>query len=270
MKRIVAIALAIALACAALLLGSCGAGSRSATLLIYMCGSSLESGYGIASQNIDELLAADIPANMHVVIQTGGCTAWQGHGIPADKLARYEVKDHKLTEVGQLELASMGESSTLADFVGFGIKEYPADRTMLLLWDHGGGTLKGACFDENYGSDKLTVPEMAQGLKDGLAGKRLSAIGFDACLMADYEVAQASAPYADMLVASQALEMGAGWDYAALVKSLSQSGDSKALGQSICDAYLAKCAESGKELFQKGYSRSISEQDLSWQRMLWR
>ena len=258
MRRFIAYTLAIALAYTVLLLASCGAGERSATLLVYMCGSSLESNYGIASSNIDELINADIPANVRVVIQTGGCRAWQSHGIPADKLARYEVRNHELTEVAQLDPASMGEASTLADFVSFGMKEYPAERTMLLLWDHGGGTLKGACFDENHGSDKLTVPEMEQGLKDGLAGKRLSAIGFDACLMADYEVAQATAPYADLLIASQALEMGAGWDYASLVKALSQAGDSKALGQSVCDAYLAKCAASDKDA-----SATLSAVDLT-------
>lgn len=257
MKRIAAFALTGLLACAALLLASCG-NAPSTTLLVYLCGSSLESDYGIASENIDELLNADIPANMHVVIETGGCDSWQSHDIPSDKLARYEVKDHELVEVGQLDLASMGEASTLSDFINFGTTTYPADRTMLLLWDHGGGTLKGACFDEKFGDDKLTLPEMAQGLEEGLAGKRLTAIGFDACLMADYEVAQAAAPHADLLVASQAVEMGAGWDYAALVKTLSQPTDPKALGTSICDAYLAKCAASGKDA-----SATLSAVDLT-------
>ena len=258
MKHVFTVVFAAALACTALLLAACGAGGRSATLLVYMCGSNLESSYGIASQNIDELLDADIPENVHVVIETGGCNAWQSHGIPADKLARYEVKDHKLVEIEQLDAASMGEASTLADFVSFGMNGYPADRTMLLLWDHGGGTLKGACFDEKFGDDKLTLPEMKQGLQDGLAGKRLSVIGFDACLMADYEVAQATAPHADLLIASQALEMGSGWDYATLVKALSQAGDSKALAKSVCDSYLEKCAASGKEA-----SATLSAIDLT-------
>lgn len=43
------------------------------TLLIYMCGSSLESKNGSASDDISELLSAEIPDKVNVVLETGGC-----------------------------------------------------------------------------------------------------------------------------------------------------------------------------------------------------
>ncbi|MBE5898057.1 MAG: hypothetical protein E7279_00470 [Lachnospiraceae bacterium] len=122
---------------------SCSKAPSSATLLIYMCGSDLESKTGIASENINELLSANIPDNVNVIIETGGSTKWQSNNIPSDKIMRYVVKDHRLQEIASLDDACMGSADTLQSFVEFGTTAYPSDNTMLLLWDHGGGTVKG-------------------------------------------------------------------------------------------------------------------------------
>ena len=59
----------------------------------------------------------------------------------------------------------------------------------------------------------------AGGIGDGLVRAQLDRfdlIGFDACLMATYEIAAVLAPFADTLLASEELEPGHGWDYRAL------------------------------------------------------
>ena len=88
-----------------------------ATLLIYMCGSSLETTGGSATANIRELLGARIDDGANIVIQTGGARKWRGFDIPSDRLARYSVQGGELVEVGETALANMGEAKTLADFV---------------------------------------------------------------------------------------------------------------------------------------------------------
>lgn len=236
---------------------SCSKAPSSATLLIYMCGSDLESKTGIASENIKELLDSNIPNNVNVVIQTGGANKWQENDIPNDKIVRYLVKDHKLQELARLDDANMGDSNTLCDFVEFGITTYPSDNTMLLLWDHGGGTVKGVCFDEKYGNDTLTIPEMEEALDKGLNGKRLSVVGFDACLMADYEVAKALSKFSDMLIASQNYEVGLGWDYSTIGKSLSKK-TGKDLAKDICDGYMDKCTK-----VDKASTATLSAVDLT-------
>ncbi|HBB60542.1 MAG TPA: hypothetical protein DCZ61_01955 [Lachnospiraceae bacterium] len=50
--------------------------TTSCSIYIYMCGSNLESTYGIAKQNIDELLQAEIPKNTNVLLETGGSSRW--------------------------------------------------------------------------------------------------------------------------------------------------------------------------------------------------
>ena len=89
---------------------SCSKAPPSATLLIYMCGSDLESKTGIASENIKELLDSNIPDNVNVVIQTGGSNNWQSNNIPNDKIMRYVVKEHKLQELARLDDANMDMS----------------------------------------------------------------------------------------------------------------------------------------------------------------
>jgi hypothetical protein len=60
--------------------------------------------------------------------------------------------------------------------------------------------------------------EAGLNVPDPITGGRLKLdiIGFDACLMAMYEVGSTLAPYAHYLLASELLEPGHGWDYASL------------------------------------------------------
>ena len=228
-----------------LALCSCSKGPSSVTLLIYMCGSDLESQTGIASENLQELMSSDLPDNVRIIVQTGGANKWLSNNIPSDKIMRYEVKKGELKELSRLDDANMGDGSTLEDFVRWGTNTFPAENTMLLLWDHGGGTIKGACYDQKYSNDAITLAELKDALNKSLNGKKLSIVGFDACLMGDYEVADALAPYADMMIASQNYEVGLGWDYTTIAKSLSTKTGAD-LAKDICMNYLTKCEKADK------------------------
>eukprot|EP00879_Flechtneria_rotunda_P026132 GHRR01027837.1.p1 GENE.GHRR01027837.1~~GHRR01027837.1.p1 ORF type:complete len:184 (-),score=53.04 GHRR01027837.1:485-1036(-) len=68
---------------------------------------------------------------------------------------------------------------------------------------------------------------LANGLKHPTTGDPvvLDIIGFDACLMAMYEVATSLAPFARHLLVSELLEPGHGWDYARPIGSITQQMD---------------------------------------------
>ena len=51
----------------------------------------------------------------------------------------------------------MGEAQTLADFVACGLANSPAENMGLVFWNHGGGSISGVCFDENYDKDSLSL-----------------------------------------------------------------------------------------------------------------
>lgn len=129
-----------------------------------------------------------------------------------------EVRQDEFVVIDELGELDTGEPDTLASFIETAVAEYPAENYALVLWDHGGGWL-GMGADETDGEDGLELDEISQGIGAGLAGAgvdKLDLLGFDACLMATFEVASTLAPYADYLVASEEVEPGHGWNYTEL------------------------------------------------------
>jgi len=217
------------------------------TVFIYMCGTDLESEDGSASANLNEICRPRATEEINVVVQTGGTKNWRLNGIPEDRLARYEVDGERLHCMAQLPLASMGDGDTLSDFLRWGIETFPAEKYMLVLWNHGGGTLGGVCYDELFGSDSLELDEVADALDETDA--MFEVIGFDACLMATLENAAAVSGYGRCMVASEEFEPGGGWNYADMLDYLSRNPDigGVQLGRRICDGYYQKCIKSGSE-----------------------
>ena len=155
----------------------------------------------------------------------------------------------EITPGGAEELEDLGDVNTgdpqvLADFIARGVAEYPADNYALIVSDHG-ASWPGVGGDESAEEDTLTLAEISDGISAGLADaglERLDLLGFDACLMATYEVASALAPLADRMLASQELEPGHGWDYSALdVAARGATVDE--LGGALIDGFEAQAQE---------------------------
>ena len=66
------------------------------TVMIYMCGSNLETTFGVATKNIAEMLSVKLPKGVNVVIETGGAKKWRDYDISNEKISRYTVKNGKL------------------------------------------------------------------------------------------------------------------------------------------------------------------------------
>lgn len=173
---------------------------------------------------------------------------------PAVDLADWEdtvsflvEKDH-LQVVDELGERNMGDPATLADFVADTAAQFPADNYGLVLWDHGGGWI-GMGPDETDDYDILSVPEIGQGIADGLerAGiDKLDLLGFDACLMATYEVASVMADHADYMVASQEVEPGHGWNYEELaVIADNPQATAPELGEAMVEGFALQADEEG-------------------------
>lgn len=101
--------------------------------------------------------------------------------------------------------------------------------------------MRGVCMDGTTGN-YLTNQKMELALHEistRLLGRRkLNILGFDACLMSMVEVANITKKYADIMVGSQEVELGTGWNYARVLqpftsKNLSCIG----FAQSIVGAY---------------------------------
>lgn len=213
----------------------------------YLCGSDLESEGGFATGDLNELLEVALPENVTVVIETGGAAQWQNEVIDGSLLQRYVYDSEGLTLVDEQPSASMGDSETLEEFLRFARENYPADRTAVVFWNHGGGSVSGASFDELYDYDSLTLGEMYEAFsavwEPDTEDPPLELVGFDTCLMATVDTAYTFCDLSHYLVASEETEPANGWYYSQWVQALADdpSMDGAALGKVICDAYYEGC-----------------------------
>ena len=251
------------------------------TVMFYMCGSDLESKYGYASGNLVEIANTHDLATLfrsqaeklgiesqeplrevNVVLQTGGCREWHNMEktakttdtqIRTDVLQRWHYDPYEDVSTAEIRLqqevplASMSDPETLSDFIRWSVEEYPAEKYMLVLWDHGGGSRTGIFVDELYDGDILYLYELGQALKE--CGVKIDTVLFDACMMANLETACMIKDYARWMIASEEVVTGEGTAIGEWMKELCTRPDmdGSKLGRIICDSSQEKCAMLGDE-----------------------
>ena len=180
---------------------------------------------GCASTDIGEMTADVWSDNISVVIQAGGATHWTNQMINPNRTQRFLYKNGSFDEVSNLPLQKATDPETLAEFLRFCDKEYPADHRILVLWDHGAGAF-GYAMDSIYG-DSFSLKDVRKALTSvyGTEGGKapFDIIGFDACLMSTLEVTHALSGFADYYCLSEESEPGDGWDYTPLLKTMSEN-----------------------------------------------
>lgn len=222
------------------------------TIFVYLCGTDLESsGQGSASSDIEQMLNAKGSDKVRFVIQTGGTSKWTNENISADKAQRFVVQNGEMELADTAELTNMGDSSTLSGFLKWGVEKYPAAKMGLVVWDHGGGSISGACVDELNNGDTLTLTEFNTALSDvyNSMTDQFEFIGFDCCLMGTAETANIFATYARYFYGSQECEPGSGWDYTTYGTYLAENPTANGgdLGKVIADSFYQECASVGQE-----------------------
>ena len=216
---------------------------NTATVMVYMCGSDLESRSGMGTSDLQEMIKSGLSDNVNLLIYTGGAKKWQNSVMSATSNQIYQVK----TENGQTGLErlvdndgnkAMSDPATLTSFIKYCTKNFPSNRNILILWDHGAGTVNGYAYDEKHPQEGyMSLSEIKKALKD--AKVQFDFIGFDACLMATLETGLMLNDYADYLVASEETEPGTGWYYTNWLKLLSNDPaiSTPVLGKQIADDF---------------------------------
>ncbi|MBR7088237.1 MAG: hypothetical protein IKI38_02680 [Mogibacterium sp.] len=216
---------------------------KNVVVMEYIIGSNLEDRLGMASANIRMMQDATQKGEaLTFVLEAGGSKRWFTSGITEGGYGRYTVKGGNVEKVTDIETDSMENPSELTDFIKWTAENYPADRYMLVLWDHGGGVAFG------YGEDQLNhrtdtenegihSSEIASAIAE--ANVKFDVIGFDACLMQDIEIAKSLEPYADYYLASEEVEGGYGWYYTSAFGKLAENPgmSSEEFGKDIISSY---------------------------------
>ena len=244
-----------------------GNGNDKATIMVYMCGTDLESKYGMASNDLAEMASATLNENVNVIVYTGGCTQWKTSGISNKVNQIYKIEKGGISRLVEDDGNKLMTSpDTLSGFINWCEKNYPANRRMLIFWDHGGGSVSGYGYDEkNSRGGSMTLSGIRSALEatkspDGKKPLTFDFIGFDACLMATTENALMLTKYADYLIASEETEPGIGWYYTDWLNALAKNPSMPTLeiGKNIVDGFIDDCA-----VKCKGQKATLSVVDLA-------
>ncbi|MCR4936652.1 MAG: peptidase C11 [Lachnospiraceae bacterium] len=236
-----------------------GSGADQVTIMVYMCGTDLERKYGMGSKDLSEMAKAAHSGQVNIIVYTGGCKQWQNGAISNSKNQIWQVTDGGLKQLSYEDDKSMTDPATLTGFITYCKNNYPANRNMLIFWDHGGGSLSGFGYDEKHEmSGSMSLAGINSALKK--ADMKFDFIGFDACLMAGVETAKMAGNYADYLIASEETEPGVGWYYTDWLSSLAAdpSMSTLDLGKQIIDDFVNVC-----ERECRGQDTTLSLVDLS-------
>jgi hypothetical protein len=158
-------------------------------------------------------------------------------------------------EVMNLGEVNMADGDSLVDFVTWAMAEYPADKHVLIMSDHGMGWPGGWSDSATRGQgndrvalagatgDQIFLMELDEALGEirrqtGL--DKFELIGMDACLMGHVEVFEALSPHTRYAVASQEVEPALGWAYTGFLSDLVARPDVSGaeLGEYIVSTYI--------------------------------
>lgn len=204
-----------------------------------------------ADKNINQMVKASQTSNAYIVVHLN--IKRDGQKKQSQLLL---IQDGSILQLGATTVEDSGDYKTLIKALSATVTAYPSDYILVDLWNHGSGSLnrtmmeqRGICYDDTTGHF-MTDLDYKQALdvivNQYRGGKKLDIVTFDACLMADIEVAFTLAPYANYLVSSQQTVPGPGFNYTTVLNSLAASVPSPAIfAKSIVSAFDSYYKSSG-------------------------
>lgn len=225
---------------------------RKWTVMVYMDGDGDLEEYGILNMNQMETLGSD--ANVNMVVQFD-----RGPGFDATNGDWQDTRRYLVTKDDNLQLISspvlqnlgevdMGTPEALTDFITWTVSRYPAERYVLVLWNHGAGwrsrsaASRGIIFDDSSDS-YLTMGELEQALDAG--GTHFDLIAIDCSLMGMLEVFYEIKDHCDYITASEESPPGPGYPYDTIMARLvaNPNMSTEALGRVFVEEHLKRYSQ---------------------------
>ncbi len=248
------------------------------TIMFYMIGSDLEENSMAATECIAEVCKYKNPESVNYIFMTGGSVAENVNLSREDEDFKnlyseyykinweinqiWEVRDGLKVVEENFGKENMTDVKTLKKFLEYVKKNYPSKKYDIIFSDHGGAGLYAFGTDTRYTDDRDAVT--LRDLDDAFSstGLQFDMVGFDACLMASFELMNVLSPYANYLVAAEETSFG-DWDYSFLdLVNNNPSIDAKELGIKIVDDFMDKTyivANSLGVYSLRGFSDKVSE-----------
>ncbi len=210
--------------------------AREWTVMVYIAADNNLSTY--VNGDVDEMESAGSTGDVAILCQIDGKSSYGGYddylGSGWATVRRYEIGSGSSSN-GEIDggfIVDLGELNSedpdvLRDFANWGIDTYPANRYMLVFWNHGGGWARPAPLGEPFkaivwddtdgggGGIEFSNGEYATMLSEirNHLGRSINMVCFDACVVGLIETEYETMGYADYLVHSEANIPGDGYDY---------------------------------------------------------
>jgi hypothetical protein len=209
----------------------------SSTILIYAVGSDLESQQGRLTDDLEEILRGQPNQNTKILIQTGGTLNYHNNYMTDGASERFEVRDGQLKKHESRIQTAASDPKTLRDFLNWGKTVAPSERYILILWDHGYGTMGGFGADELNDRKTMKVSELSKAIE--ASDMYFDLIVFDACLMGTVETAYALKNHGKYLIASEDSTPAAGLYYTTWISAMERNPQisTERVGRLILDSF---------------------------------
>ena len=240
------------------------------TILVYMVADNDLDPFAI--EDFEEMAAVGSTNDLNIVVQLDRAVGKSWSDTRRFLIQKGQSIDDPLEELGEI---NMGDPSSLAQFIRWGLKEYPARKTAVVIWNHGAGwrdvqepalgrmnpsvpTPFKFVGSDDTDQDALYTAEIDSAFTK--IGTKVDLIGFDACLMAMLEVWHSLRSFGHYGIASQDLEPAIGWKYDAFLAKLAArpAMSAEELSQTIVDTY-AEEVEAKNDFLNTDYTLSVVE-----------
>ena len=221
-------------------------GDGSWTIMVYLAADNNLEAMGLDDINEMELGKSALPDNVNVTFIIDRAEDHSAaEGDWTDTRRGVIESDTDILSIGSTMESvgekNMGDAQTLTDFIDWSTSVAAADNYALVVWDHGGG-ISGVAWDETDGNDNLSISEVTQSVQAssvGTDGGSFEMIGFDACLQGVIDQSYALKDVADVVVSSEELEPGDGWDYTGWFEGLTGDTDitTSDMAQTVVESY---------------------------------
>ncbi len=134
----------------------------------------------------------------------------------------YDIHDGECFTVQTWEELNSSDPATLKRFIDYGLKNYPAEKTLLVIQDHG-YSWRGVCLDDTDGGGIMLIDDMAQAIRDARDandGVGVDLLALDACSVASVEIAYELRDTVGWFAASQLVVPYDGLPYQMIVEAL--------------------------------------------------
>ena len=198
--------------------------SKQWTFFVYMAGDN--SLYNYTHLDVEEMKKIGSNADINVLVSLH--TRFPDQEKVSKRLLIHKGSAEQIGPDMQLD---SGSEATFTSELQWAVENFPSEHLAVVVWDHGSGSYNRAparavCYDDSTGhflTDANYQRAFNSICKQYLGGKKIDIVAFDACLMADVEVAAAIKPFVRLMVSSQQTIPGEGFQYAQLLAPFEKS-----------------------------------------------